>query len=101
MGLTCQKRTIWALLIGLSEYPQAPLRCPVADVGAMSKFLTEKLSVPQDHVTALVNPRRKTILSGLWSLHQDERIRYGDTIIVFYSGHGSTHSSGGVLRGGI
>ncbi len=67
----------------------------------MSKFLTEKLSVPQDHVTELVNPLRKTILSQLWSLDQDERIRYGDTIIVFYSGHGSTYSSGGVLRGGI
>jgi len=61
--------------------------------------------VPQDHITELLAPEggdtsshtyptRQNILSKLWSLHQDERIRHGDTIIVFYAGHGALYSSG-------
>ncbi len=71
----------------------------------MSEFLQNKLSVPQNHITELLAPEggdtsshtyptRQNILSKLWSLHQDERIRHGDTIIVFYAGHGALYSSG-------
>jgi len=77
----------------------------------MSEFLINRLSVPQDHITKLLargredrsasdHPTRHNILSKLWSLHQDERIRHGDTIIVFYAGCGTRYSSGGILRHG-
>jgi len=67
--------------------------------------------VPQDHITELLAPEggdtssdnyptRQNILSKLWSLHQDKRIRHGDTIIVFYAGHGALYSSGGI-KGGV
>jgi len=73
----------------------------------MSEFLTDHLGVPKDHITELLAPEggdisshnyptRQNILSKLWSLHQDERIRHGDTIIVFYTGHGAFYSSGSV-----
>jgi len=111
IGLPCQKRSIWALVIGIDNYQQAPLRCAVADAEAMSEFLKVRLSVPPDHITELLArshdspssnyPTRQNILSKLWSLRRDERIKYGDTIIVFYSGHGAAYSSGGLLRSDI
>jgi hypothetical protein len=78
----------------------------------MSEFLTDHRGVPRDHITELLAPEggdissdnyptRQNILSKLWSLHQDERIRHGDTIIVFYAGHGSVYRSGGVLRSAV
>ena len=67
--------------------------------------------VPQDHITELLAPEggdtssdnyptRQNILSELWSLHQNKHIRHGDTIIVFYAGHGALYSSGGI-KGGV
>jgi hypothetical protein len=78
----------------------------------MAKFLTNRLAVPQDHITKLFAregddrsssdyPSRQNILSRLWSLHQDRRIQHGDVIVVFYAGHGVVYSSGGVLRNSI
>ena len=78
----------------------------------MSEFLTDHRGVPKDHITELLAPEggdisshnyptRQNILSKLWSLHHDERIRHGDTIIVFYAGHGSVYRSGGVLRSAV
>lgn len=79
----------------------------------MYKFLIDRLSVPQDHITTLLarsgedksapdHPTRHNILSNLWSLHQDNRIQYGDTIIVFYAGYGARYyGSGGILRHGV
>jgi len=77
----------------------------------MSEFLTDHLGVPKDNITELLAPERgdkssnnyptrRNILSNLWSLHQDERIRHGDTIIVFYAGHGAVYHFG-VLRGAV
>jgi hypothetical protein len=78
----------------------------------MSEFLTDHLGVPKDNITELLAPRggdtsshnypiRQNIVSSLWSLHQDERIRNGDIIIVFYAGHGAVYDSGAVLRGAV
>ncbi len=78
----------------------------------MSEFLTDHLGVPKDNITELLAPERgdkssnnyptrRNILSNLWSLHQDERIRHGDIIIVFYAGHGAVYDSGAVLRGAV
>ena len=78
----------------------------------MSEFLINRLSVPEDHITKLLSrsggdrstsdyPTRHNILSKLWSLHNDKRIRHGDTIIVYYAGYGTRYNSGGVLRHGV
>ena len=78
----------------------------------MSKFLINRLSVPEDHITKLLSrrrgdrsasdpPTRHNILSKLWSLHKDRRIQHGDTIIVYYAGCGTRYNSGGVLRHGV
>jgi len=78
----------------------------------MSEFLTDRLGVPKDNITELLAPKggdesshnyptRQNIVSNLWSLHQDERIRHGDIIIVFYAGHGAVYDPGSVLRGAV
>ena len=78
----------------------------------MSEFLTDHLGVPKDNITELLAPMgsdtashnyptRRNIVSSLWSLHQDERIRHGDIIIVFYAGHGAVYDSGAILRGAV
>jgi hypothetical protein len=107
MGLPSQRRSTWAVLIGIDDYKGSRLQCVVADAVSMSDFLTNQLAVPPDHITTRLlgwcgadasspsYPTRKNILSSLWSLHEDEHIQHGDMIVIFYSGHGSTYSSNG------
>ena len=109
MGLPYHRRSTCAVLIAIDDYKGSQLQCAVADAVSIPvpEILTNRLTVPPDHITKLLGwcgadapsssyPTRKNILSSLWSLHQDERIQHGDLIIVSHSGHGTTYSSNGL-----
>jgi hypothetical protein len=112
MGSTYKNFNVWALLIGINAYPQAPLGCAVEDAKDMDKYLRTELSVPPENIIKLLAdtendkksdnyPNRENILNNLWSLAQRENIRSGDLIIVFYAGHGTMYDSGGIHCSGI
>ena len=54
MGSALQEPTIWAILIGIDNYPAAPLQCAAANANAVSKFLTNRLDVPPQNIIKLV-----------------------------------------------
>ena len=89
----------WALLIGIDNYADgaettgriAPLAGAVNDANALAAVLTERAGFPKENVFVLtsngmVKPTRAEILDKLATL--SERVNAGDTVFVFYAGHG-------------
>ena len=71
-----------ALLIGNASYRSAPLRNPVNDVNAMARKLRNLGFV----VTAKHNLNRQQMRQTVRRFKQ--RLRRGDTALLYYSGHG-------------
>jgi len=83
---------LFALLIGIDEYDhQVPLYGAVADAEAFKSFLLDRLNVPANQITLLTNRKatRSGIIDALKKLKDDEDIREGNAILVFYAGHGT------------
>ncbi|TDL22050.1 hypothetical protein BD410DRAFT_277018 [Rickenella mellea] len=88
-------KTIWsspvfALVIGINAYQSRNrLNGAVADANAFDCFLKERFS--STHVTNLrdAEATRENIKSAFTSLRRDPRIKSGDTIIIYFAGHGA------------
>ncbi|KAK0474338.1 caspase domain-containing protein [Armillaria luteobubalina] len=96
----------WAVLIGIDGYPN-PLRGCVADALTIEEYLTNVLSVPKDRIQYLLGkrsddssmriphknsiPTRANIVDTLLGLSENPKINDGDSIIIFFSGHGSRY----------
>lgn len=85
----------WALLIGINHYEDvnsiASLGAADTDARELKKTLKSQLGFPEANITLLVSdgdkkPTRANILEALGEL--GENARPGDTVFVFYSGHG-------------
>ncbi len=69
----------------------------------MEKYLTEDIGVPPNRIQLLLgskehtssadpmNPSRANIIDALLSIIDNPEILYGDKIVIFYSGHGSSY----------
>jgi len=81
--------TVRALLVGINDYPSAPLRGCVPDVEAIWNILIEEYAVNPDHVRLLLDQRatKAAVLVRLrWLLEQSVP---GDVALFWFSGHGS------------
>jgi hypothetical protein len=78
-----------ALLVGINEYPGAPLRGCVNDVNDMANLLTNKFGFSPRDLTVLTDNQatKKAIYDKLIDLIKD--IGPGDRVIFHYSGHGT------------
>jgi hypothetical protein len=93
----------WALLIGINEYPklaaQYHLHGCLNDVAAIEQLLTSsQFLFPRENIVRLTSPAgdsaqlatRANILAAFEShLTGNHRIRNGDVVVIYYSGHGS------------
>lgn len=98
-----QETQRWALLIGINDYPKlAPkyqLTGCLNDVNAIEELLTgEQFCFPRQNVLKLISPAdsattlptRKNIIRAFQThLVENEGIKAGDIIVIYYSGHGS------------
>lgn len=78
-----------ALLIGINEYPDAPLNGCVSDVNEMAEFLVTRYGFKENDIRLLVDARATTeaIVERIgWLL---TGLRAGDNIVFHYSGHGA------------
>lgn len=82
-----------ALLVGINNYPNQPLRGCVNDVVDMSAFLVKHCGFEMDNIRLLVDERasKKAIIERLGWLLTDAKS--GDKILFHYSGHGCQISS--------
>ena len=81
-----------ALLIGIGDYSGTgldSLKGPVNDVALMRSLLTSRFSIPAADITILQNDQatHSKIRSAFAAL--TARIKSGDTVYIYYSGHGS------------
>jgi len=83
----------WALIIGINAYPQAPLSYARNDAEAIRKILIEKFNFPKENTILLTDKKatRSAITEDFLKFAQ-EHIDPNDRILVFFAGHGYTHT---------
>jgi uncharacterized caspase-like protein len=87
-------RTCFVLLIAINQYDSpeiGDLRGAVADAHAMKGFLVEDVGVPENRIQELYDTHAtsENIKSAILGLSEDARIQPGDSILIYYAGHGS------------
>ena len=89
---TPSRRNVWAVVIGINDYPQLPkLKYAVNDAKAFQRLLVEKNLVPTENITLLLNEQatlrklRSALGTGLKGAAGSD-----DMVIIFYAGHGAT-----------
>ncbi|KIM41811.1 hypothetical protein M413DRAFT_138461 [Hebeloma cylindrosporum] len=85
---------LFALIIGINVYQMnhRTLRGAVPDGKAFKRYLMERLCVPENQIITLFDrdaTRTAIIENGFRKLRDNEDIKEGDPIFIFYAGHGS------------
>ena len=88
---TERRKNIWAVVIGINEYPKAPqLKYAVNDAKAFYDYLLTKTQIPPENVTLLLNHEaglsalRSTLGTQLKNKADKE-----DMVILYFAGHGA------------
>ena len=83
----------WALIIGINSYPNSPLSYARHDAEAIRKILIEKFNFPEENTLLLADDEatRSAIIESFLQFAQDH-IDPNDRILVFFAGHGYTHT---------
>lgn len=102
-GLRSYRHRLFGLIIGINNYNKTPqvdssspyfgnLSGAVADAKNFYKYLTHHQNVPEQQITLLCDEKatRTEIIKAFQSLgNEDNGIRKGDSIVIFYAGHGA------------
>ncbi|PBK82969.1 peptidase C14, partial [Armillaria gallica] len=99
---------VWAVLIGINVYSSSdcsPLRGCVNDVETVVKFLVQDLGMSEENIKCLLkrdvdSPTRDHIIDALLNLSTKPEIQYGDNIIIYFAGHGSSYKCSDYYIGG-
>jgi hypothetical protein len=85
----------WAVIIGIEKYRKAPeVRFAERDAYFMREYASRLLDVPADHIVLLVNDQAtKNELLGLLEDRLLQEVKPGDTLYVFFAGHGTVAAS--------
>ncbi|KAK0439132.1 caspase domain-containing protein [Armillaria borealis] len=105
LPLGVERSKFWAVIIGIDAYDSYPLRGCVSDALLVEEYLKQDLGVPQEQIQLLLGsehasttdpslPTRVNIVKTLLGLVSNPLICNGDNIIIYFSGHGSSYSSG-------
>lgn len=83
----------WALIIGINTYSTAPLSYARHDAEAIQKVLIDKFNFPEENTLLLADEKatRSAIIETFLNFAQGH-IDPNDRILVFFAGHGYTHS---------
>jgi hypothetical protein len=89
---TPSRRNVWALVVGINEYPKLPrLKYAVNDAREFQRLLVEKNRVPAENVFLLLNA--EATLGNLRSVLGTQlrsAASKDDMVIIFFAGHGAT-----------
>ncbi|MDJ0984528.1 MAG: caspase family protein [Desulfobacterales bacterium] len=98
---TPSRRNVWAVVVGINDYPQLPkLKYAVNDARAFKRLLVEKNLVPAENITVLLNKQatlrklRSALGTGLKGAADSD-----DMVIIFFAGHGATERDAMSLDG--
>ncbi|KAF8970606.1 hypothetical protein BDZ97DRAFT_1790093 [Flammula alnicola] len=84
---------LFALIIGINSYKSkefSDLYGAVPDARLFEDYLKTDLKVPSNQICVLLDQAasRKAIIEAFIALKNDERIKKGDPILIFFAGHG-------------
>lgn len=85
---------LYALIICINAYDSEDfplLHSAIRDGLRFKKYLTDKLTVPESQIRTLIGPSasRINIINALAFFQDDQRIKTGDPIVIFFAGHGN------------
>jgi hypothetical protein len=83
-------KNLWAVLIGIEQYPEEELPGPGQDVHNMRKYFLDQGANP-DRIKLLMNEEAtRTAILDVWNRHlvENDQIKHGEPILLYYSGHG-------------
>lgn len=80
--------TLYALLVGINEYPSAPLKGSINDIHALAEYLQNQIT-PEPKIKILTNKQatRQAIINEFRN-HLGQA-KDNDIVLFYYSGHGS------------
>ncbi|KAJ6536651.1 caspase domain-containing protein [Mycena sp. CBHHK59/15] len=94
----------WAVIIGINAYEKvAVLKGCVHDANLVRDYLREGLGVPEEHMqillapapaesdTNILSPSRHNIIQTLLGLCNNDAIKPGDNILIYFAGHGASY----------
>lgn len=84
----------FALIIGINNYPKAPtLDYAVNDAEAVASLMKDRFDFKDENIKCLINEKatRQEIMASFLS-YANGGISPDDRIIVFFAGHGTTHT---------
>ncbi|HUR29833.1 MAG TPA: caspase family protein, partial [Saprospiraceae bacterium] len=87
---------LFALLIGINDYPSRPLTQCVNDVGKFEKYLlSQSQFFTKTQITKLLNKEatRDKVIEHISNILQNAKD--DDVALIYYSGHGALQESGG------
>src|SRR5687767_10459315 len=84
----------WALVIGIDAYHKAgKLAGAVKDAKAVAALLIKRFTFPESNVTVLLNEAAtKESILRTYLNYSSGAVGSDDRLLVFYAGHGHTHS---------
>jgi hypothetical protein len=83
----------WALIIGINTYPTAPLSYARHDAEAIRNILIEKFNFPEENTVLLADEKAtRSAITETFLKFAQGHIDPNDRILVFFAGHGYTHS---------
>jgi hypothetical protein len=92
------KKNAYAVVIGIEQYRQ---QLPTADFAAndakvMGEYLTKMMGYPEENVVVRLNDKAaKTDLEKYFEEWLQSKVRSGDSVFVYYSGHGAPNVKSG------
>jgi hypothetical protein len=87
-----KRRNVWAVVIGINDYPRLPkLKYAANDAEAFYHLLVDDNRVPAENVTLLVNEQATLVnLRSTLGTRIKNAARENDMVIIFFAGHGAT-----------
>ncbi|KAI9507461.1 hypothetical protein F5148DRAFT_109718 [Russula earlei] len=98
--------SVFALIIGIDQYKSSKiwnLSSCVDDAFKIEHWLMNDLHVPRDHICTLTDSKAtKSTIEGAFMSHlvSNSSIQAGDSIIIYFAGHGSSSTAPGGWQNG-
>ncbi len=87
-----KKRTLWAVIVGINDYPHVrKLNYAVNDARAFYDLLVDKNGVPKQNVSLLLNGEATlTALRSTLGTALKKKAGKDDMVIIYFAGHGAS-----------
>ncbi len=86
------RKNVWAVVIGIDSYQNVRhLKYAAKDATAFYQYLIEKIRIPQENVSLLLNEQAHLYkIRSILGTHLKRKAGKNDMVMIFFAGHGAT-----------